>query len=247
MIEVWKSDRLDDAASLTCAESTGVFHTRSIVGDSAVTRTILEGGRAAGDEQIIWESPSVLIEAFGQKRNAVYLFGAGHVGRAMMLALAPLPFDVTWIDQRQDAFPKAVPGNVSKFASRDPAGQLDSAPDGALVVVMTHSHALDLDVVQRALRANRFGYVGVIGSETKKARFISQMTKAGLPQGQIAKLVCPIGVAGIASKQPAAIAASVTAELLICDQLVQNAQKTGANSSVAGQTDQRMARRGHGR
>ena len=201
----------------------------------------------AGDGQIVWESPSVLIEAFGQRRNAVYLFGAGHVGRALMLAMAPLPFDVAWIDQRQDAFAKAVPDNVTKISSHDPASLLGNAPGGALVVVMTHSHALDLDVVQRALKADRFGYVGVIGSKTKRARFISQMPKAGRALEQIANLTCPIGVGGITSKQPAAIAAGVVAELLVFDQLVQNAQKTGANSSPAGHTDQMAARARHGR
>ena len=87
-------------------------------------------------------------------------------------------------------------------------------PDGAFVLVMSHSHALDFDVVLAALRARRFGYVGLIGSASKKARFVSRMRQAGLGDDDIAPLVCPIGIDGVASKLPAAIAASVVADLL---------------------------------
>ena len=82
------------------------------------------------------------------------------------------------------------------------------------VLVMSHSHALDFDVVLAALQARRFGYVGLIGSASKKARFRSRLRQAGLGDDDIERLVCPIGIAGIASKQPAAIAASVVADLL---------------------------------
>jgi xanthine dehydrogenase accessory factor len=80
---------------------------------------------------------------------------------------------------------------------------------------MTHSHALDLEIVAEALRVERFGYVGLIGSATKRARFLSQMRAAGLTEVQLARLVCPIGVAGLESKEPAVIAASTAAQLLI--------------------------------
>ena len=79
---------------------------------------------------------------------------------------------------------------------------------------MSHSHALDFDIVLAALRARRFGYVGLIGSASKKARFISRMRQAGLAEDDIERLVCPIGIDGVTSKQPAAIAASAVADLL---------------------------------
>ena len=147
--------------------------------------------------------------------RAVYLFGAGHVGRALALALAPLPFAVRWIDPRRDAFPTHTPANVTLIHASEPVAELASAPDKALVVVMTHSHALDLEIVAEALRVERFGYVGLIGSATKRARFLSQMRAAGLTEVQLARLVCPIGVAGLESKDPAVIAASTAAQLLI--------------------------------
>ena len=89
------------------------------------------------------------------------------------------------------------------------------APDGALIVVMTHSHALDLEIVAAALGAERFGFVGLIGSPTKRARFLSQMRAAGLSKACLARLVCPIGVPGVEAKEPAVIAALTAAQLLI--------------------------------
>ena len=80
---------------------------------------------------------------------------------------------------------------------------------------MTHSHALDLEIVAEALRVERFGFVGLIGSSTKRARFLSQMRAAGLTEVQLARLVCPIGIPGLESKDPAVIAASTAAQLLI--------------------------------
>ena len=87
--------------------------------------------------------------------------------------------------------------------------------DGAFIAVMTHSHALDLDLVIAALNARRFPYVGLIGSATKRARFTSAMHKMGMPPDSIAKLICPIGLTAIKDKAPAAIAASVVAQLLM--------------------------------
>ena len=146
--------------------------------------------------------------------RAVYLFGAGHVGRALALALAPLPFQLRWINSREAAFPAHWPGNATLVRSSDPPAELSAAPDGALVIVMTHSHPLDLAIVAAALRQDRFDYVGLIGSATKRARFSSQMRAAGLAEAALAKLVCPIGIAGIEGKEPPVIAASVAAQLL---------------------------------
>ena len=92
-------------------------------------------------------------------------------------------------------------------AAADPPAELVAAPDGALVLAITHSHPLDLAVVAEALRQDRFAYVGMIGSATKRARFVSQLRAAGIAEARVAKLVCPIGVAGIVGKEPAVIAA----------------------------------------
>jgi xanthine dehydrogenase accessory factor len=156
-----------------------------------------------------------VVERFGSEPTPLHLFGAGHVGRSLALALAPLPFAVTWVDPRPNAFPAHIPSNAICLAEQHPAGLIARAPDGAFIAVMTHSHALDLDIVTAALKARRFPYVGLIGSHTKRGRFASSMRRLGLAQADIDPLVCPIGLSEIEDKTPAAIAASITAQLLI--------------------------------
>ncbi len=143
------------------------------------------------------------------------LFGAGHVGRALVLALAPLPFSIAWIDQRADVFPAAVPPNVTKHAPADPVAALDALAPDSFILVMTHSHPLDLAIVTHALAGTRFPFVGLIGSDTKRARFMHRMAEAGLSDERRARLICPVGIAGIEGKEPAIIAASMAATLLI--------------------------------
>jgi hypothetical protein len=130
------------------------------------------------------------------------------------LALAPLPFAVRWIDPRPDWFPAAAPANAQPVATADPVAELDAAPPGAFIVVMTHSHPLDLDIVARALQLGHFPYVGLIGSATKRARFESRLRDLGVEAERIAGLVCPIGAPRVRDKTPAVIAATVAAELL---------------------------------
>ena len=114
--------------------------------------------------------------------------------------------------------------NVTLDNRGDPPAALDAAPDGAFVVIVTHSHALDLAVIEAALAARRFGYVGVIGSRTKRARFVSRLRKIGMGEEAANAFVCPIGIEGIGSRLPAAIAAGVAAQLLQYDALVKTAR-----------------------
>jgi xanthine dehydrogenase accessory factor len=156
-----------------------------------------------------------VIERFAPSVTPFYLFGAGHVGRSLALALAPLPFTVTWIDPRPNAFPPHIPANATCIGEFEPARAIADAPDGAFIAIMTHSHALDLDIAAAALKAKRFPYVGLIGSATKRARFESTLRKLGLGEEDVARLICPIGITHIKDKSPAAIAASIAAQALI--------------------------------
>jgi xanthine dehydrogenase accessory factor len=155
------------------------------------------------------------VETFGEAPTPLLLFGAGHVGRALALALAPLPFAVVWIDGRPDAFPAHVPANVTCVALADPGPLLARAAAGSLVLAMTHSHALDLAVVAAALPDGRFPFVGLIGSRTKRVRFSRRLRDAGCAPETVGRLVCPIGLGGVRSKEPAAIAAAVALQLLV--------------------------------
>ena len=184
--------------------------------DGGATRTMVELEGRPGQAQLA--SGNLLRETFGEERRNLLLFGAGHVGRALVLALAPLPFTVIWVDPRPEAFPQAVPANVELKAIAHPVAALDLGPPGSFVVVMTHSHALDFDIVHAALADGRFPYVGLIGSETKRARFLSRLRRAGAGEKALRRLVCPLGIAGIRSKEPAVIAAAATAELLLRDE-----------------------------
>ena len=189
---------------------------RFIIAERTAEGGVAHGGFPVerGGLPVELEGDGVIVERFHDPRRPLWLFGAGHVGRALMLALAPLPFDVTWIDEREGTFPAATPANVRLVRSADAAGELAGAPDGAFVVVMTHSHALDLAIVHAALAAGRFGYVGLIGSAGKRARFVRRLREAGVAEARVATLVCPIGLPAIRSKHPAAIAAGVAAQLL---------------------------------
>ncbi len=159
--------------------------------------------------------PDRLIELFRNDRTLLALFGAGHVGRALVTALAPLPFRVRWIDDRPDAFPSLIPANAEPVAAVVPVAEIGRLSPGAFVLVMTHSHPLDLAVTTAALGRGDLGFVGLIGSATKRARFEARMRDAGLTADALRSLVCPIGVAGITGKEPAVIAASTVARLLV--------------------------------
>lgn len=156
----------------------------------------------------------VWTEIHGDDRYRLLLFGAGHVGRALALALAPLPVALAWFDPRPEAFPAVLPANAAPAVLGDPAAAVAAAPGGAAVLVMTHSHPLDLAVVAAALARPDLGPVGLIGSATKRARFLARLAAAGLAEAARARLVCPVGVPGISGKEPAVIAAAVAAQVL---------------------------------
>lgn len=144
----------------------------------------------------------------------ILIYGAGHVGTALARALAPLPFAVRWIDARLDAFPADVPAGVETVATPLPEAEAETAPADALHVVLTHSHALDMEIVGAIMARGDFAYCGLIGSATKKALFLRRLRERGIPEARLARLTCPIGVPGLSDKRPGVIAASVAVQLL---------------------------------
>lgn len=151
-------------------------------------------------------------------RHPVALFGGGHVGHALARVLAPLPFALTWVDSRDGIFPSSVPEGVQCEHS-DPVQ--DAVPDlapGTRVLVMSFSHAEDLDVVAACLRRQRergdLPFIGLIGSKTKWATFSHRLRERGFAPQELAHITCPIGVPGIVGKQPEVIAVAVAAQLL---------------------------------
>ena len=147
-------------------------------------------------------------------RTPLWVFGAGHVGKAVVQALAPLPFDIHLIDSREDFLADVEGENVQVCQSDKPEAEVADIPAGAHVLILTHNHALDFEICRAALGRDDLGFVGMIGSQTKRARFIRRLEDRGLSPVEIGRLTTPIGIQGITGKQPVVIAASVAAQLL---------------------------------
>lgn len=160
------------------------------------------------------DRPATLLERVDEVAAPLWIYGAGHVGQALIHALAGLPFRVTWIDSRAGLLPANLPDNVQAWHSPAPAQTVRDAPAGAAFLVLTHDHALDYALCRAILERGDFSWLGLIGSGSKSARFRSRLARDRVAADRIARLVCPIGVAGIDSKLPAAIAIGVVAQLL---------------------------------
>jgi xanthine dehydrogenase accessory factor len=143
----------------------------------------------------------------------IAVFGAGHVGSAVVRTLSMLDCNIRWIDSRRGIF-RTVPSNVRTIESPEPALEVSAMPPGSCYLVMTHSHAIDFDVCDRILRRTDVTYCGLIGSISKRRRFEKRFRAQGLQDKDLEQLTCPIGVAGISGKKPAEIAVAAAAEVL---------------------------------
>jgi len=148
-------------------------------------------------------------------RAHLMLFGAGHVGAAIVRALADLPCRVTWVDERDDLFPSQIPHNVAIEATDTPEALAQHAPAGTSFLVMTHSHALDQRLAETILKRPGHDWFGLIGSATKRTQFERRLLERGVDRARLDAMVCPIGVPGIEGKLPAVIAVAVAAQLLM--------------------------------
>jgi xanthine dehydrogenase accessory factor len=157
---------------------------------------------------------ATLWERLDEDLPRLWLYGAGHVGQALARIMAELPLRLTWIDTRAELFPIQVPEAVRVVQAPELVPTVSAAPAGTRFLVLTHSHPLDYALCKAILERDDFASLGLIGSKSKGARFRSRLARDGVPASSIARLVCPIGAGGIASKWPAAIAVAVAFELL---------------------------------
>lgn len=154
-----------------------------------------------------------MLEPVREPLRKLWVYGAGHVGRALIDVLAPLPeFDITWVDTGDDRFPNRIPETVTKLVAKNPADVVQYAPADAEHLILTYSHALDLDLCHRVLQ-HGFKSAGLIGSKTKWARFQKRLATLGHSNAQISGICCPIGQPKL-GKHPQAIAVGVAAGLL---------------------------------
>ncbi len=181
------------------------------------------GQCCGGEVQLCFETVTRLDSAALRARLAVRhypvaLFGGGHVGRALVQVLTPLPLQVTWIDSRDEIFPPGLPARVRCEHSDPVQSAVSSLASGSCVLVMSFSHAEDLEVVlaclQRQRRQADLPYVGLIGSRTKWATFQHRLQDRGFTPQELAHITSPIGVAGIYGKEPEVIAVAVAAQIL---------------------------------
>ena len=148
-------------------------------------------------------------------RLRLQLHGAGHVGRAIVRLLADLPCEVLWVDERDKEFPsEPSPGHIERLVSDSPEAEVALGHPGDAYLVLTHRHDLDLRIVEAILRRDDFGFCGLIGSATKRARFEHRLRERGIPASTLSRLTSPIGLPGLTGKEPAVIALSVVAQLL---------------------------------
>lgn len=212
---------------LTTSECRGETPADAVLAEA---RHILEGGGAAAC--LRGGEGRVLLEPLADKAFPLALFGAGHVGSAVVSVLAGLDCRVRWVDRRRGVFPDNAPGNVTCVEAADPAREVLAMPPDAFYLVMTHSHALDYEICEQVLARDDFAYCGLIGSRSKRRRFEKRMRGQGMPESQIERLTCPIGIAGIGGKKPAEIAVAVAAELLRIRQSQSARSAVGAAGNV---------------
>ncbi|PKO57247.1 MAG: xanthine dehydrogenase accessory protein XdhC, partial [Betaproteobacteria bacterium HGW-Betaproteobacteria-19] len=155
-----------------------------------------------------------LVELFRPPELHLALFGAGHVGRALVEALARLPIRVTWIDPRESEFLAWMPRNTRPIVTDCPEAEIRHLPADSAVLIATHSHALDLELVRAWLERSDFRFLGLIGSRSKRASFEARLRARGHDDAQLQRLVCPVGDPGVIGKEPEVIAIAIAAQLM---------------------------------
>jgi xanthine dehydrogenase accessory factor len=162
----------------------------------------------------------------------IMIFGAGHVGQAVVKILADQACHITWVDTRDNQFPDSNPDNVSIICSDTPEAEIEQATAGTYFLVMTHDHQLDQQLAQTILKRSDFAYFGLIGSSTKRHKFEHRLRARGISDTALSRMICPIGIDGIYSKQPAAIALSVSAQIIQLQQQLARQQQVFQQQAV---------------
>ena len=148
-------------------------------------------------------------------KRPLYIYGAGHVGRALINTTNELALERIWVDSAPSRFPAHVPDDVRVVTASDMAVIARYAPEGAIHIIVTYSHQFDEAITHALLKAGNFGHIGLIGSQTKKARFDKRFLAAGLPEALIARVQCPVGLPDIKDKAPAHVALSIAGQIAV--------------------------------
>lgn len=213
MFEAYDPTCLDAVLSLSEQDATTIFHGKT---KSHLPHPLLVSGdmHQEGYDPVAGS----FIQSLRYRRPALYLYGAGHVGRAVMAVTSQLGFDRHWVDDEVSRFPNN-PDGIGNDITIVPASDMTiiarHAPADSYHLVMTYSHRLDEAIVHAVLDENRFGRLGLIGSATKRQRFIRSLKSSGIDTQQLDRMVCPVGLNAIKGKAPERVALSIAAQLAV--------------------------------
>jgi xanthine dehydrogenase accessory factor len=170
-----------------------------------------------GDDNNHYNSKvTLLFEPFRANDFNIVLFGAGHVGRALIHVLAALTCRITWVDDRAGIFPDHLPATVHPLLNETPEAEVEKARSGSFFLLMSHSHEQDYRIGEAILKRNDFRYFGMIGSAHKRQQFERRVLDLGISQDTLnERLICPMGLDGITGRQPAEIAIAIAAQILL--------------------------------
>lgn len=156
----------------------------------------------------------VLFDVCNINVQTIAVFGAGHVAKALVPILAQLPVQIRWIDNRDTLFPESVPNNVKCIVEQEPESEVRHLPEGAWLLVLTHDHQLDYRISEQALKYPALPFVGVIGSDTKAARFKTKLQHRGFSERDLSRFVSPVGELNVPGKLPIEVAVSMSAQII---------------------------------
>ncbi|MDP3846617.1 MAG: xanthine dehydrogenase accessory protein XdhC [Pseudomonas sp.] len=173
----------------------------------------------------------LLFEPMGQPQAQIAVFGAGHVGRALVPLLASLPCKVRWIDSREAEFPELIPAGVERVLNDEVVDEVENMPAGSYFIVMTHNHQLDLELTAAILKRNDFAYYGLIGSQTKRVKFEHRLRERGFQPEVVQRMRCPMGLSEVKGKLPMEIAVSIAGEVIATYNAAFGQERSGHTAS----------------
>ena len=191
------------------------MHARTLLAQGQQVQKVESYPLAAKLGQCCGGAMKVLYEVQVNHSQQLTIFGTGHVAQALVPILSHLPLQIRWVDDRQSLFdPGLVPDQVTYLVEDDPIAEMKMLPESGWAIILTHNHQLDYELVESALTHGRLGFLGMIGSDTKAARFRKRLDSRGYSKQQIQQMVSPIGDRTIVGKRPIEVAVSISAQLI---------------------------------
>jgi len=207
-------------------EYKAIKHARQLIQDGQSCQQVENFQLGASLGQCCGGQVLVLFETFANEKLHLDVYGAGHVGQALIPILSQLPIQIRWIDSRSELFPDHIPSNVKKVVDEDPVQQVKTAAKQTATLILTHNHQLDFDLCQAVLKRDDATWLGVIGSDTKAKKFQYRLQQRGFSKQQIESMTCPVGLPEVTGKLPMEVAISIAGELIGLYQGLQSQQST---------------------